>query len=156
MPRPQRGRQTVETLARKHSVPAPLAAMSPDPATSLPTTARAAVAQVACCVGCCCGRVDRGFPPVPVERLKEIWKREKLNRTVQLTISGCLGPCDMANVILVMTAAGTEWFGGIDDEGVFTAVIDWARACHAAQALLPVPAVLERHRFRRFAGPARA
>jgi len=114
-------------------------------------TKRTALAQVACCVGCCCGRTDRGFPPVPVERLKEVWKREKLNRTVQLTISGCLGPCDMANVILVMTAAGAEWFGGIAEESVFEDVITWARACHAAGAVLPLPAPLERHRFRRFA-----
>ena len=115
-----------------------------------PLTKRTALAQVACCVGCCCGRTDRGFPPVPVERLKEVWKQEKLNRTVQLTISGCLGPCDMANVILVMTAAGTEWFGGIDDEAVFEAVIAWARACQAAEALLPLPAVIDACRFKRF------
>ena len=116
-----------------------------------PLTKRTALAQVACCVGCCCGRTDRGFPHVPVERLKEVWKQEKLNRTVQLTISGCLGPCDMANVILVMTAAGTAWFGGIAEESVFEDVITWAQACHAAGAVLPLPATLERHRFRRFA-----
>jgi hypothetical protein len=120
-------------------------------APAAPLTKRTALAQVACCVGCCCGRTDRGFPPVPVERLKEVWKREKLNRTVQLTISGCLGPCDLANVILVMTAAGVEWFGGIAEESVFEDVIVWARACHAAGAVLPLPATLERHRFRRFA-----
>ena len=121
------------------------------PAAAAPLTKRTALAQVACCVGCCCGRTDRGFPPVPVERLKEVWKQEKLNRTVQLTISGCLGPCDMANVILVMTAAGMAWFGGISEESVFEDVIAWARACHAAGAVLPLPATLERHRFRRFA-----
>ena len=64
-------------------------------------------------MGCCCGQTDRGFPPVPVERLKAVWKAEKLNKTVQLTISGCLGPCDLANVILVMTAGSMYWFGGI-------------------------------------------
>jgi cobaltochelatase CobN len=120
----------------------------PNPA--VPVTKRTAIAQVACCVGCCCGRTDRGFSPVPVERLKAVWKEEKLNRTVQLTISGCLGPCDMANVILVMTAAGTEWFGGIDDEAIFDAVIAWARACQAKEALLPLPAVLDTYRFKRF------
>jgi cobaltochelatase CobN len=114
-------------------------------------TKRLARAQVACCVGCCCGQTDRGFPPVPVERLKAVWKAEKLNKTVQLTISGCLGPCDLANVILVMTAGSMYWFGGITDDAVFDAVVDWARACHAASALLPLPAVLERHRFQRFA-----
>lgn len=120
-------------------------------APAAPLTKRTALAQVACCVGCCCGRTERGFPPVPVERLKAVWKQEKLNRTVQLTISGCLGPCDMANVILVMTAAGTEWFGGIAAESVFEDVIGWARGCHAAEALLPLPAALEPYRFRRFA-----
>ena len=61
------------------------------PGLGLSSTKRAAIAQVACCVGCCCGRTDCGFPAVPVERLKAVWKEEKLNRTVQLTISGCLG-----------------------------------------------------------------
>jgi hypothetical protein len=129
-------------------------ACNPTPARvsqPIAATKRTALAQVACCVGCCCGRTDRGFPPVPVERLKEFWKREKLNRTVQLTISGCLGPCDMANVILVMTAAGTEWFGGIEDDAVFDAVIDWARDCQGSDSLRPLPGVLERHRFLRFA-----
>jgi len=121
------------------------------PGPPLPVTKRTAIAQVACCVGCCCGRTDRGFPPVPVDRLKAVWKEEKLNRTVQLTISGCLGPCDMANVILVMTAAGTEWFGNIDDEATFAAVIAWARACQAAKALVPLPSALDTFRFQRFA-----
>jgi cobaltochelatase CobN len=121
------------------------------PAACMPATKRTAIAQVACCVGCCCGRTDRGFPPVPVERLKAVWKEEKLNRTVQLTISGCLGPCDMANVILVMTAAGTEWFGGIGDEAVFDAVIEWARSCNAAGTVVPLPPSLVPHRFQRFA-----
>ena len=115
-----------------------------------PLTKRTALAQVACCVGCCCGRTERGFPPVPVERLKEVWREEKLNRTVQLTISGCLGPCDMANVILVMTAAGTDWFGGIAEQRVFEDVIAWARACQASGAVEPLPASLEEHRFQRF------
>jgi len=121
------------------------------PAACMPATKRTAIAQVACCVGCCCGRTDRGVPPVPVERLKAVWKEEKLNRTVQLTISGCLGPCDMANVILVMTAAGTEWFGGIGDEAVFGAVIEWARSCNAAGTVVPLPPSLVPHRFQRFA-----
>jgi len=120
------------------------------PGPAVPVTKRTAIAQVACCVGCCCGRTDRGFPAVPVERLKAVWKEEKINRSVQLTISGCLGPCDMANVILVMTAAGTAWFGGIDDETVFDAVIAWARACQAEEALLQLPAVLDAYRFKRF------
>ena len=63
-------------------------------------------AQVLLCKGCCCGRTDRGLPEVPVDRIKATWKAEKLNRVVQLTISGCLGPCDLPNVAVVVTARG--------------------------------------------------
>jgi len=51
--------------------------------------------QLALCKGCCCGKTERGLPAVPVDQIKAIWKMEKLNQTIQLTISGCLGPCDV-------------------------------------------------------------
>lgn len=50
------------------------------------TTKRTALAQVAVCLGCCCGREDRDKPEVPVELLKSEWKRLRLNTDVQLTI----------------------------------------------------------------------
>jgi cobaltochelatase CobN len=43
-------------------------------------TNRGAFGQLALCVGCCCGRPDRGYPPVPVDHLKAAWKGEKLNK----------------------------------------------------------------------------
>ena len=62
-------------------------------------TARGRVlGQIVICEGCCCGRPDKGFPPFPRDWLKQQWKDAKLNKSVQLTISGCLGPCDLANV----------------------------------------------------------
>jgi hypothetical protein len=72
-------------------------------------TKRQPLAQLLFCQGCCCGRTDRGHPEVPAGRLKAVWKAEKLNRSVQLTISGCLGPCDVANVAL---ATGLGLAGG--------------------------------------------
>ena len=107
--------------------------------------------QVAFCTGCCCGRTDRGFSPVPVGRLKAVWKAEKLNRTIQLTISGCLGPCDMANVGMILTPQGVEWFGNLEQDVYFDAVIAWARACHAVHRLLQWPEVLAAQRFVWFA-----
>ena len=67
--------------------------------------------QVLVCIGCCCGRVDRGKPEVPVDWLKAQWKAARLNPYIQLTISGCLGPCDLPNVVAVLTAAGQQWIG---------------------------------------------
>ena len=114
------------------------------------TTKVKSPAQVLLCKGCCCGRTDRGLPEVPVERIKAIWKAEKLNRSVQLTISGCLGPCDLPNVAVVATAQGTAWYGLIAGDAHYDALIAWARGCAAAGAALPPPQELEKHRFDRF------
>ncbi|MDB5352088.1 MAG: hypothetical protein JWN86_3335 [Planctomycetota bacterium] len=85
-------------------------------------------AQVLLCKGCCCGRPDRGYPDVPVDRIKAAWKAEKLNRSVQLTISGCLGPCDLPNVAVLVTSTGTTWYGLIQGDADYDALIDWARS----------------------------
>lgn len=116
------------------------------------TTERLAKAQLVFCLGCCCGRPDRGRPALPVDSLKRIWKEEKLNRTVQLTVSGCLGPCDLANVALVMSPQGNVWLGGMEGPEVYDALISWARSCHAAGRLLPLPEDLDKLSFERFPG----
>lgn len=114
------------------------------------TTKRMALAQLVFCQGCCCGRTDRGRPELPVEQLKEIWKSEKLNRTVQLTISGCLGPCDLPNVALAMLPEGNVWLGGMEGEEVYESLVTWARSCHAEGRVLPLPEGLDSLRFERF------
>jgi len=100
-------------------------------------TKRQVLGQLVLCMGCCCGRTDRGLPEVPIERLKAIWQAEKLNRTIQLTVSGCLGPCDVPNVVLILTPQLTQWYGRIEGDAAYDLLIDWARACHAAGWLLP-------------------
>lgn len=119
--------------------------------TRLLKTKRIAVGQVTLCNGCCCGQTDRGFPAVPVARIKAIWKAEKLNKAVQLTISGCVGPCDVANVVVVTTADGTQWLGDIEDDAAYDELVDWARACSAAREPLPVPERLRPYLFERWA-----
>ncbi len=108
--------------------------------------------QLVICKGCCCGRTDKGRPGLPEERLKTLWKKERLLKTIQLTISGCVGPCDVANVVQVITPEGIEWFGQLDEEAHYDALIEWARACHASKDLLPRPAPLMRHSFDGYIG----
>ncbi len=120
--------------------------------TDPPATTRQPLAQLVFCQGCCCGRTDRGHPEVPVGRLKAVWKAEKLNRSVQLTISGCLGPCDLANVALVITPHGNAWLGGLAGNKVYEALIAWARECHLEGRRVPLPAAFDERRFERF-GP---
>lgn len=119
--------------------------------TPLPVTKIRSRAQLVFCQGCCCGRTDRGHPELPVERLKAAWKAAGLNKTVQLTVSGCLGPCDRTNVTLALLPGGGQaWFGGLGAADDYARLIAWAEACHAARAVLPLPDWLAAHRFERW------
>ena len=110
-------------------------------------TKRQVLGQVVLCVGCCCGQTDKGRPTVPEARIKSAWKAEKLNRTIQLTISGCVGPCDVANVAQIITPNGTIWFGRFNGDTQYEVLIESARACHSAKSLVPVPVILTSLQF---------
>ena len=116
------------------------------------TTRRAErLGQIFLCEGCCCGRADKGFPALPKAMMKESWKSLKLNATIQLTISGCLGPCDVANVVYLLASDGTgQWFGGLSEVWQYETLIEWAVECQQAGSLLPIPVTLDGHRFTRF------
>lgn len=108
--------------------------------------------QILFCQGCCCGQTEKGFPELPREAIKTLWKQRKLNTTLQLTISGCLGPCDLANVFCLLTPNQLpQWFGGLRTSADYALLIEWAVACHEAQRLLPMPPSIEQRRFVRFA-----
>lgn len=89
-------------------------------------TARRVVAQVLVCNGCCCGRVEKGKPEVPVDWLKAEWKRQGLLKRVQLTITACLGPCDVPNVVSLVHEDGSIWLGSISRRDQYAALIEWA------------------------------
>ena len=118
--------------------------------TAVGQTKRKSLMQVMVCVGCCCGRVERGKPEVPVNWLKAQWKAARLNPYVQLTISGCLGPCDLPNVVAVLTATGQQWIGQLDRQEHYDALVQWGRACSAARRVEPLPSALTERLFRRF------
>jgi len=83
--------------------------------------------------------------------IKERWKSLKLNGTIQLTISGCLGPCDLANVAYVLAGNGPgQWLGGLSEQWQYETLIQWASECRQANTLLPIPSTLDAHRFARF------
>jgi hypothetical protein len=121
----------------------------PQTQTSLLQSKVRSLAQMAICEGCCCGQTAKGHPPIPRQILKEAWKREQLNRTVQLTITGCLGPCDLANVVLLMTNDETVWLGDLETSD-YDILLDWVRRSKEAGLILPLPESLAVHRFERF------
>jgi cobaltochelatase CobN len=110
-------------------------------------TKRFLVAQVALCQGCCCGAVEKGNPRVPVEWMKDEWKKRRLKTSIQLTISGCLGPCDLSNVVSISSAKQTVWLGRLRDFANYAAVLEWALASREAGRALPLPSELIELRF---------
>jgi len=62
-----------------------------------------------------------------------------LLKNVQLTISGCLGPCDLSNVVTVSDFSGSVWLGNIRHLYQYQALVDWAFQSKVAGRLLPLP-----------------
>jgi hypothetical protein len=113
-------------------------------------TKRLVIGHVAVCRGCCCGETQRGKPEVPVEWLKKEWRQRGLLKSVHLTISGCLGPCDLANVVSISCAAWTVWLGALHELRDYTVLLEWAQASKEAGYPLPIPAELRVFRFHPF------
>ena len=62
---------------------------------------------------CCCGRVQDGYAPVPRDLYHAEWERRGLRNRVHLTIGGCLGPCALANVVMLLFDGRQAWFHSI-------------------------------------------
>jgi (2Fe-2S) ferredoxin len=110
-------------------------------------TKRPVLGQINVCNGCCCGQTQKGHPEVPVEWLKRDWKYRGLLKRVHLTISGCLGPCDVANVVLVTSPEGTQWLAEITQRRQYELLADWAEQSKIADRLLPLPREFDAHRL---------
>jgi hypothetical protein len=82
-----------------------------------------------------------------VDLLKKEWKARGLLKQVQLTISGCLGPCDVANVIAISNENGTRWLGQITKFEQYRDLVDWASSSKDAGKLLPLPKEFREHVF---------
>ena len=102
-------------------------------------TKRPLLAQVNVCNGCCCGQTQKGRPEVPLQWLKSEWKLRGLLKRVHLSISGCLGPCDVANVVMITNSQGTQWLAGLNSQRHYELLADWAEQSKNADKLLPLP-----------------
>jgi hypothetical protein len=116
------------------------------------TTKRIVIGHVVICRGCCCGEVNKGKPEVPVDLLKREWRERGLMKHIQLTISGCLGPCDISNVLNISDSTDQIWLGKLHDPGHYSALVDWAAGSKEAGRLLPLPLGLNQLRFDPFRG----
>lgn len=95
-----------------------------------------------CESGCCCGQTDDGFAPVPAALYHAEWERRRFRNIVHLSIGGCLGPCALANVALLLFDGRALWFQAINSESLVLALYDYIEAMLDADAYLPPPAPL--------------
>jgi len=117
------------------------------------TTKRLVLGHVAVCQGCCCGNTANGRPAVPVEWLKKEWRARGLLKRIQLSISGCLGPCDVPNVVAISNENGTRWLGQITELNQYRTLLEWAIASRDAGELLPLPDEFREHALHPFRNP---
>ena len=102
------------------------------------------------CKGCCRGNVERGNPEVPLEAFKSQWKARGIRRRVHLTIAGCLGPCAVANVVLLVLYGRTVWLHSIDSSQQVSAIYDYLERTMVAEEYLPLDGSLASLEFNRY------
>jgi cobaltochelatase CobN len=102
------------------------------------------------CQGCCCGRTDKGFPALPLEEFKRQWKERGIRRRFHLTIAGCLGPCPLANVVLIVFRGRTVWLHSINSPGDVTLIYTYVERMLRADSYFDPPAGLAERHFERY------
>ena len=120
------------------------------------TTKRLVIGHVLVCQGCCCGAVERGRPEVPAEWLKEEWRRRGLLKRLQLSIYGCLGPCDVPNVVVIASETSSHWYGNVSGRDMYRDILDWASSSVAANRLLDAQKSFAGHSIEPFRKDVRA
>ena len=103
-----------------------------------------------CSTGCCCGHVEKGVAPVPSDLYNDEWERRRLRNKVHLTSVGCLGPCPLANVAMLLFDGRSVWFHSMNTDRQVLALYDYIEQMLAAQAYLPPPATLAEYQFTGF------
>ena len=103
-----------------------------------------------CATGCCCGRTERGFAEVDEALYHAEWERRGLRNRVHLNQGGCLGPCVLANVVMLMMDGRPFWFHSVNDRAVVGAMFDYIE-CLLEEIGTPAPPVLQPHVFNGFA-----
>jgi nitrile hydratase accessory protein len=107
------------------------------------------------CNGCCCGRTEKGFPELPLDDFKRQWKKRGIRRRLHLTISGCLGPCPLANVVLLQFRGQSMWFHSINQPEDVNLIYDYVESMLLMESLLDPPDNLMSRRFERYLAPSR-
>ena len=73
-----------------------------------------------------------------------------MSKSVQLTVSGCLGPCDVVNVVRLSSEDGDVWLGNLKTLEDYLALVDWAERSKGAGEPAPLSPQMDERRFSPF------
>lgn len=104
---------------------------------------------IVCATGCCCGRTERGFAEVDEDLYHAEWIRRSLRNRVHLNQGGCLGPCVLANVVMLVLDGRPFWFHSVNDTAIVVAIFDYIERL-LEDIETPPPPVLQPHLFNGF------
>jgi cobaltochelatase CobN len=100
-----------------------------------------------CANACCCGRTDLANSPLNTELYHEEWMRRRFRNIVHLTVGGCLGPCALANVNLLLFDGRALWLHSMNRDEDVVALFDWIEAMLDADEYLDPPRAVAPHLF---------
>ena len=103
-----------------------------------------------CSNGCCCGDTTFGAAPSRREMYHAEWERRRLRNRVHLNQAGCLGPCPLANVTMLLLDGHSTFFHSMNAEWQVLALFDYIDAQVAAGRYLPPPPALTDYAFNAF------
>jgi hypothetical protein len=72
---------------------------------------------------------------------------QRTSKEYSAFICGCLGPCDVPNVVKIDTGEESVWLGKIERFDQYRGIVDWASQSKAGGRLLPLPKDLDAHRL---------
>ncbi|MEZ4482132.1 MAG: YHS domain-containing protein [Dehalococcoidia bacterium] len=102
---------------------------------------------------CCCGWDEKGRMSFDHALWGDEWERRRLRSRLHLTFTGCLGPCIAGNNALLQVLGQSIWLKDLNDAALVPAVFDYVESMLAAGQVMPVPAVLQDHVYRRYLPP---
>ena len=117
-------------------------------------TVRVVEGHLFVCKGCCCGNVERNQPVVPLECFKKEWKARGIRTRVHLTITGCLGPCVIPNVVLFTYQGSTVWFHSINSDSDAIDIYEYVERLLATGVFELPTGRLAQKVFQRYTGDA--
>lgn len=116
-----------------------------EPQEQSPTRYKA-LSNLVICEGGTCKR------NVPRDELLAAWKKDYLWQASHLSFSDCMGPCDLASNVCVLSEAGVVWLSSLEvDE--FTTLARWVLACKREKWLLELPVSLQAKQITRYETP---